>query len=57
MVSNEMKDSIIKHDSDVLVQLRCVDNGWLMFWYDFGRSECVNRLETLQVSPKRVHLA
>jgi len=35
MVSNEMKDSIIKHDSDVLVPLRCVDNDWLMFWYDF----------------------
>jgi len=39
--SNELvfkwdENSIIKHDSDVLVPLHCVGNVWLVFWYDFS---------------------
>ena len=51
------ENSVIKHDSDVFVPLHCANNDWLVFLYCFWRSVCLNRLKTLQVSPKRVHLA
>jgi len=57
LVFKRDENSVIKHDYDVVVPLHCAGNDWLVFWYCFWRSVCVNRLQTLQVSPKRVHLA
>jgi len=47
----------INRDFDIFLPLHRAGDDWLLFWYCFWRTMCVNRLETLQVSPKRVHLA
>ena len=57
LVFNGDENSVIKHDSDVFVPLHCAGNDWLVFWNCVWRSVCMNRLKTLQVWPKRVHLA
>jgi len=56
----ECSNSGISHDQKscfwCCLPSPCVRSDWVMFGIGFGWIECVNREETLQVSPKRVHL-
>jgi len=47
----------IKHASEFDVPFHCIDRILEVFWYWFWWIESVYRGKTLQVSPKRVHLA